>query len=200
MTLSAYLIVERLLVVLDGPVRRCLLCEGGCLGSLGRPPPVLQEVIPRRRFPTSNPGPIIAGLILTSVGRSMKFSYGSRSCYFSQWPSRRQQNSKSNKQKNYENKILFFVGILSATDKKAESVSQWYRSVDPDPYQNVTDLQHYFYSVCFRDQSSNLDFLGTFISWWYLWLWIHPPQTKNTHHGNTDTMRKKMRIKWVSGN
>jgi hypothetical protein len=47
--------------------------------------------------------------------------------------------SKSNEQNN-----LFFVGIKKATDKKSrpESVSQWYGSGDPDPYQNVSGPQH----------------------------------------------------------
>jgi hypothetical protein len=35
--------------------------------------------------------------------------------------------SKSNKQKNFENKNLFFVGILSATDEK---------KLDPEPDPN----------------------------------------------------------------
>ncbi len=54
--------------------------------------------------------------------------------------------STSNKQKLW--KYLFFVAILKATDEKSwirirKSV---YDSVDPDPdpYQNVTDLQHCF--------------------------------------------------------
>jgi hypothetical protein len=40
----------------------------------------------------------------------------------------------------------FFVGILSATYEKAgsASLSQWYGSTDPDPYENVTDPQHCF--------------------------------------------------------
>jgi hypothetical protein len=60
-------------------------------------------------------------------------------------------SSKSNKQNTME-KNTFFVGILSATDKKAGSgsgfgsesgsVSQWYGSPDPDPYQIVTDPPH----------------------------------------------------------
>ncbi len=41
--------------------------------------------------------------------------------------------------------FLIFVGILSATDEAgAGSVSQWYGSADPDPYQNFTDPQHWF--------------------------------------------------------
>jgi hypothetical protein len=41
-----------------------------------------------------------------------------------------------------------FDGILSATDEKTGSgspVSQWYGTADPDPdpYQNVTDPQHW---------------------------------------------------------
>jgi hypothetical protein len=57
---------------------------------------------------------------------------------------------------------FFFVGILKATDKKSRiricksvvrilvsgsgSISQLYESAgpDPDPYQNVTDPQHWF--------------------------------------------------------
>jgi hypothetical protein len=47
---------------------------------------------------------------------------------------------KGNKQKN-----KFFAGTFSATDEKSrtrirKSVVQ---SADPDPYQNVTDSQHY---------------------------------------------------------
>ncbi len=50
--------------------------------------------------------------------------------------------SKSNKQK-----FLFFVIIKSPLTKKAGSKSgslrQWYGFADPDPYQNVTDPQHW---------------------------------------------------------
>jgi hypothetical protein len=63
--------------------------------------------------------------------------------------------SKSNKQKISE-KDKAFVENFSATHKKSESgagakfgsdsesgpISQWYRSADPDPYQNVPDPQH----------------------------------------------------------
>jgi hypothetical protein len=53
--------------------------------------------------------------------------------------------SKSNKQKFFE-KNLVFVGILKATDDKCRirisTVSLWYGSADPDPYQNVKDPRH----------------------------------------------------------
>jgi hypothetical protein len=53
--------------------------------------------------------------------------------------------------KNFEKKLIF-VGILSATDEISEagsesgpgSVSQWCGFADPDPYQNITDPQHWF--------------------------------------------------------
>jgi hypothetical protein len=53
--------------------------------------------------------------------------------------------------KNFEKKLIF-VGILSATDEISEAgsesgpgfVSQWCGFADPDPYQNVTDPQHWF--------------------------------------------------------
>ncbi len=49
-----------------------------------------------------------------------------------------------NKQKN----LIFFVGILKVTDEKSQIqnpryISQKYGSEDPDPYQNVTDLEHW---------------------------------------------------------
>jgi hypothetical protein len=50
--------------------------------------------------------------------------------------------------KNFEQKTYYFVSILSAIDEKtgsgteSGSVSQWYGSVDPDPYQKGTDPQH----------------------------------------------------------
>ncbi len=49
-------------------------------------------------------------------------------------------------QKNFEKQKFIFCGILSATTEKAKSgsVSKWYGSADPDPYQkNVTDPQHW---------------------------------------------------------
>jgi hypothetical protein len=53
--------------------------------------------------------------------------------------------------KSINNKILTlnpFFGILSAADEKAGSgagsINQWYGSPDPDPYQDVTDPQHWF--------------------------------------------------------
>jgi len=64
-------------------------------------------------------------------------------------------NKPKNSEKNY------FVGILKSIDEKAGSrfgsgfesrsgsVSPWYRSADPDPYQNVTDPQH-----CFRPKGN----------------------------------------------
>jgi hypothetical protein len=45
-------------------------------------------------------------------------------------------------------KKTYFFGILSAIDEKTGSgpgpgsVSQWYKSADPDPHQPVTLLQH----------------------------------------------------------
>jgi hypothetical protein len=50
--------------------------------------------------------------------------------------------SKSNEQNNLKTK--FFVAICQPMRKKAGSgsVSEWYGSEDPDPYQNVTDPQH----------------------------------------------------------
>jgi hypothetical protein len=44
-------------------------------------------------------------------------------------------------------KNLFFVGILPLTKRAGSgagsgTVSQWYGSSDPDPYQNVTGPQH----------------------------------------------------------
>jgi hypothetical protein len=56
--------------------------------------------------------------------------------------------TKSNEEAKKLEKNLFFVGILKAIEEKCRtgsgSVSQWYRSADPDPdpYQNVTVLQH----------------------------------------------------------
>ncbi len=52
--------------------------------------------------------------------------------------------SKSNKQENFE-KYLFLAGFLSATDEIRifSRIRQWYGSADPNPYQNVTDPQHY---------------------------------------------------------
>ncbi len=41
-------------------------------------------------------------------------------------------------------KNLFFVGILKATDEGSGSLSQCYGSVDPDPFQNVTEPQRWF--------------------------------------------------------
>jgi hypothetical protein len=50
--------------------------------------------------------------------------------------------SKENKEK-----IVFFVGVLKATDEKSRirtgDISQRYVSADPDPYQNVTDPEHW---------------------------------------------------------
>jgi hypothetical protein len=40
-----------------------------------------------------------------------------------------------------EKKIIFF-GVLMITDETRGSLSQRYGSEDPDPYQNVTDLEH----------------------------------------------------------
>jgi hypothetical protein len=54
--------------------------------------------------------------------------------------------SKRNKQKKMLK--IFLVDILSSTDEKtgsgagSGSVSQWYGSADPDPYQNITDTQN----------------------------------------------------------
>jgi hypothetical protein len=54
-------------------------------------------------------------------------------------------SSKSKKPKNYLKKTFFDV-VMMVTDKKSRirslTVSQRYRSVDPDSYQNVTDLEH----------------------------------------------------------
>ncbi len=49
----------------------------------------------------------------------------------------------------YRKKNLFSVGILKATDE-ARSLSQWYGSAvpDEDPYQNVTDPQHWCTTYC----------------------------------------------------
>jgi hypothetical protein len=57
--------------------------------------------------------------------------------------------SKRNKP-NKIRKKYFFIGILKVADEKSriprsrfESGSiHWYRSTDPDPYQNATDPQH----------------------------------------------------------
>jgi hypothetical protein len=47
----------------------------------------------------------------------------------------------------YERKKHIFLGILKATEKRAESVSgsgiQWYGSADLDPFQNITDPEHW---------------------------------------------------------
>jgi hypothetical protein len=59
--------------------------------------------------------------------------------------------------KNDENvpakKLIFFVAVLKVTDKKAGfgagSVSQRYGSMDPDLYQNVTDLEHWWSPTVF---------------------------------------------------
>ncbi len=55
--------------------------------------------------------------------------------------------SKSNKQKKLE-KIVFLLASWRSMTKIAESwsgsISQMHGSADPDPYQNVTDLQHWW--------------------------------------------------------
>jgi hypothetical protein len=54
---------------------------------------------------------------------------------------------KSNEQKNFE-KTNFLLAFCQSLTKKAVSgsesgsASQWYGSPDPDPYQNVTVIQH----------------------------------------------------------
>ncbi len=48
--------------------------------------------------------------------------------------------AESNK-KNKLEKILFFIGILEATDEK-NRVNQVYGTKDPDPHQNVSDPEH----------------------------------------------------------
>ncbi len=59
---------------------------------------------------------------------------------------------KSNKQKT--GKFFVVVGVLKVTDEKSRirrrigSVSQRNKSVDPDPYQNVTDPEHWFTENC----------------------------------------------------
>ncbi len=53
--------------------------------------------------------------------------------------------SKSNKQKS-SGKKLFFVSILKVTYEKSKILKSVvrYGSADPDPYENVTDPQHYW--------------------------------------------------------
>jgi hypothetical protein len=45
---------------------------------------------------------------------------------------------------------FFFVGFLKAYDEKSRYriCSQWYESKDPDPDQNLTDLEHWVF-LCF---------------------------------------------------
>jgi hypothetical protein len=59
--------------------------------------------------------------------------------------------SKGNNKKKFGKKIIFVV-VLNVTENKggsgpgsrARPVSQMYGSLDPDPYQNVTNLEHWF--------------------------------------------------------
>ncbi len=56
--------------------------------------------------------------------------------------------SKSNKQKNFGKTYFLLASCQPLTNKAgsgAGSVSKWYGSadLDPNPYQNVTDPQHY---------------------------------------------------------
>jgi hypothetical protein len=42
---------------------------------------------------------------------------------------------------------IWFVGVLKVTDEKRSgigSVNQRYEFVDPDPYKNITDPDHWF--------------------------------------------------------
>jgi hypothetical protein len=58
--------------------------------------------------------------------------------------------SKSIEPKNFLNKNFFCWNLVSHWQKnkiririRIWNVSQWYESADPDPYQNVTESQHY---------------------------------------------------------
>ncbi len=82
---------------------------------------------------------------------------GSRS--FHQQANQKEINKKTLRKKN------FIDGILSATNKKAGSasragsgsVSQWYGSAKPDPYQNVTAQQHWILVFEGRNSEQNLE-------------------------------------------
>ncbi len=50
--------------------------------------------------------------------------------------------SKRNKQKNFEKKIYFFVGIVKVNDENSRGLD-----ADLDPYQNVIDPQHCFCGI-----------------------------------------------------
>ncbi len=49
------------------------------------------------------------------------------------------------KEKGKTNLEIFFIGILKVTDEKSRIrslIRQRYGTADPDPYQNVTDMEH----------------------------------------------------------
>jgi hypothetical protein len=51
--------------------------------------------------------------------------------------------SKVRNKKTLRKQNFFLLGSCqSLTKKGSRSVSQWFGSADPDPYQNVTDIQH----------------------------------------------------------
>ncbi len=51
--------------------------------------------------------------------------------------------SISNNQNTWEKKTLFFKEKCRIRDRIFKSLIQWYGSPDRDPYQNVTDPEHW---------------------------------------------------------
>ncbi len=60
------------------------------------------------------------------------------------------------KRKNFLKRNFFFVGIMKATKKRAGSVIQWLESINPDPYQNVTDQEHWFKGKAAKTVTNNV--------------------------------------------